>query len=135
MTKTLIGLGMTPEEAERFKNDQGLVLPEGKKSREFEVVNSTASALVDEVTRHFHYWDTRRNEQGERVTPVEKVLLVGGNANLRGLASYIAGKVQAKTERGNIWQHVASFEDYIPPIEKRESLQYATAVGLALRSF
>jgi Tfp pilus assembly PilM family ATPase len=58
---------------------------------------------------------------------------VGGSANLKGLADYIAGRAQAPCERGNVWRNVASFDEYIPPIDKRRSLQYATAIGLALR--
>jgi type IV pilus assembly protein PilM len=126
---------MTESEAEHFKNEKGLLAESGQKSPELEAVSGTASALVDEIARHFHYWDTRRNERGERVTPVGKVLLVGGNANLKGLPDYIAGRVKAPTERGQVWQHVAPFDTYIPPIESRSALQYATAIGLALRSF
>ena len=29
--------------------------------------------------------------------------------------------------------NVASFEDYVPEIERRDSLAYATVIGLALR--
>ena len=37
-------------------------------------------------------------------------------------------------EKKNVWENVFSFEDVIPPIEKRKSFAYATAVGLALRN-
>ena len=66
--------------------------------------------------------------------PVEKVFLLGGSANFKGLPEYIAGKVRAQTERPNVWQNAFSFDEYIPPIDYRTSLQYATAIGLALRS-
>lgn len=134
MTKALCEkLKITPQEAEAYRNEQGLNPDEGSKSPGLEAVMGTASALADEITRHYHYWDTRRNEHGERMTPVGQVILVGGSVNLRGLAEYIAGRVQAPVERGNIWRHVAPFEAYIPPIDRRHSMQYATAVGLALR--
>jgi type IV pilus assembly protein PilM len=134
MTSALMqSLSLTPEEAESFKNEHGLIPTEGKLVKGLEVVSGVASALADEVARHYHYWDTRRNEKGERMTPVGKVVLIGGSANLHGLPEYIAGRVHAPTEIGNVWQHVTKFEDYVPPIDKRESLQFATAVGLALR--
>ena len=69
------------------------------------------------------------------MSPVERVVLVGGNANLKGLTDYISGRIQARAERANVWQNVATFDEYIPPIAKQKSLQYATAVGLALREF
>ena len=135
MTRLLVEkMSLEPAAAEEFKNEKGLHAALGsEKSLEAEALLTTASALAEEVARHFHYWDTRRNEQGERVTPVGRVFLVGGSANLKGLPDYIAAKVQAPTTHPNVWQHVCSFDTYIPPIDRRESLQYATAIGLALR--
>ena len=127
-------MSLSPEQAQVFKNEQGLVPDAGPKSPGIEAVLSTASALADEITRHYHYWDTRRNEKGERMTPVGRVVLVGGSANLKGLPDYIAGRVQAPTSIANIWEHVFNFDEYIPPLDSRISLQYATAAGLALRS-
>lgn len=124
---------MSIEEAVRFKNTEGLHMP-SKNPAALEAISGAASALADEIARHFHYWDTRRDEKGERMTPVGKVVLVGGNANLAGLADYIAAKVQAPVELGSCWRNVASFDAYIPPIDRANSLQYATAIGLALRA-
>ncbi len=134
MTRSLIEKSaLTPEEAEVYKNEQGLIPDANTKSPGLEAVTGTAAALADEVARHHHYWDTRRNEHGERMTPVGRVMLVGGSSNLRGLDDYIAARVQAPTERGDVWRHVAPYDEYIPPIDRRHSLQFATAVGLALR--
>lgn len=127
-------LSLSPEETRIFKNEQGLLADAGPKSPEVEAIIGTASALADEITRHYHYWDTRRNEKGERMTPVGSVVLIGGGANLNGLPDYIAGRVQAPTSIADVWQHVCNFDEYIPPIDRRTSLQYATAVGLAMRS-
>ena len=126
-------LKLSPEDAEVFKNDQGLFAEGGTKAPGMEALIGTATALADEVARHYHYWDTRRNERGERMTPVEQVFLIGGSANLKGLGDYIAARVQAKTTRPDVWRNVCSFDDYIPPIDRRTSLQFATAIGLALR--
>jgi type IV pilus assembly protein PilM len=120
-------------EVEVFKNEQGLLPESSAKSSGADPVTPVASALADEVARHYHYWDTRRNERGERVTPVSHVLLVGGSANLKGLTDFIAARVQAPAEIGDVWRHVYDFDQSIPPISRRRSLQYATATGLALR--
>lgn len=135
ITKVLMEkLSMTAEEAEKFRNEKGLRADGGDKSDEAQAIVGTAAALADEVTRHFHYWDTRRNERGERMTPVGRVVLVGGSSNLNGLPDYLAGRVQAPTERANVWRHICDFDEYIPPIDNRRSLQFATAAGLALRT-
>lgn len=126
-------LSLTGDAIVTFKNEQGLLASGDAKSPGLEAIIGTASALAGEVLRHYNYWDTRRNEHGERVTPVGRVVLVGGSSNLRGLADYIAGRVQATVLLGDIWHRMFSFEDYIPPIDSRLSLEYATAAGLALR--
>lgn len=126
-------LALTPQKADLFKNEQGLSATGEEVKATVEAMTMTASALSDEIAKHFHYWDTRRDASGDRVTPVGRVLLVGGSANLAGLPAFIAGKVQAPVERGNVWNNVATFDSYIPPIDFRTSMQYATAIGLALR--
>lgn len=128
-------LSLPPEQVDAFKNEQGLLVEGGKSSPAVEIITATVSALADEVMRHYHYWDTRRNEHGERMTPVERVFLLGGSANLKGLGDYIAARVQVEVLRPSVWQNVADFDDYIPPIDRRTSLRYATSIGLALRNF
>lgn len=136
MSRSLMDkLAISAEDAHTFRNEQGLLAEGGQKAPGVEAIVGVASALSDEVARHYHYWDTRRNDQGERMTPVSRVALVGGSVNLRGLPDYIAGRVQAPTEIADVWQRVSDFDRYIPPIDRRTSFQYATAVGLALRSY
>ena len=126
------GTELPDAEIQRIRNDEGL-FASGEHAALRAEFEATALGLAGEVVRHFHFWDTRRDERGERVTPVGSVVLVGGSANMKGLADLISGKVQAPTTRGDVWRHVLSFEHQIPAIDKRTSLQYATAVGLALR--
>ncbi|MDO8576287.1 MAG: pilus assembly protein PilM [bacterium] len=136
ITKTVAEqLSLSPEETQKFKNEQGLFPDADAKPEGMEALVGTASALADEVARHYHYWDTRRNEKGERMTPVGRVVLVGGSANLKGLPDYLAGRVQAPTSVADVWRRVCNFDEYVPPVDSRDSLQYATAAGLALRSF
>jgi len=133
MTRVIVEkLGVDEHAADTFKNENGIA--PGGDLKVLEAISGTAAALADEITKHYQYWDTKRNEHGERVTPVERVILCGGSSNLKGLPEYIATRVHASTERANIWKNVCSFDDYIPPIERNYSLGYATAVGLALRS-
>lgn len=124
----------TQEDVTSFKNDKGLYAEDELKPDAAKKMINAAAALADEVARHYHYWDTRRDEKDVRTTLVERVILTGGSANLKGLDDFIAGKVQAETNRGNIWRHINDFDHYIPPIDMRTSMQYATAVGLALRA-
>ncbi len=126
--------GYSHEVAQKYWNTEGLIGASGGKSA-IEAILPTVSALADEIERHFRYWDSRRNEEGKRVTPVGKILLLGGSSNIRGLPEYIAGRVHAEVEYANVWRHICNTDTYIPEITRRDSLQFATAAGLALRDF
>lgn len=126
---------LSGQELTDFKNDVGLTADRHTNTAGFEAVIHAVSALSDEIARHYHFWDTRRDEHGDRVTPVSQVVLVGGSSNLKGLTDYIAGRVQAPTHRGDVWSNVAGLDTATVPIDRRTSLQYATAIGLALRAF
>jgi type IV pilus assembly protein PilM len=123
---------LSEEEIQHIRNDEGLFAT-GEHAALRTEFEATALGLAGEVVKHFHFWDTRRDEHGERVTPVGAVALVGGSANMKGLVDLISGKVQAPTTRPDIWRHILDFNETIPPIDKRTSLQYVTAAGLALR--
>ena len=125
-------LSLSPEAAQTFRNTQGLA-PAGPGKKPSEAMAGVASALADEIARFYQYWDTRRSDSGQRLTQVGEIVLVGGSANLRGLPGYVATRVQAPASLGSIWRHVCDTEEYIPPIDARASLQFATAAGLALR--
>lgn len=127
-------LGVKEEEAIAFKNEHGLVKAGPETEKGFIALEKIAASLAEEIARHYRFWDTRRNEGNVQTTPVERVFLVGGSANVKGLPEYVAGHVHAPTERPNVWRNVTSFDFYIPPIDQRTSFQYATAIGLALRS-
>jgi type IV pilus assembly protein PilM len=126
------GQHLSKEEMAHFKTNEGLE-GRGAAVAAREAIMPAVTALADEVARHYRYWDTRKNEQGERMTPVGKVILIGGNANLRGLAEFLTAKIQAEVTLAQTWRHAVDFDAYIPPIDRGTSLQFATTIGLALR--
>jgi|SRR3989344_418707 len=126
-------LSIPAADAERFCNEEGLMVATGR-SLGAEAIARVAVALTAEIKRHYRYWDTRRSEKGERRIGIDGVVLVGGSANLNGLPEYIAGHIHAPVELADIWHHICDFDHYIPPIDRKTSLQFATAAGLALRT-
>ncbi len=125
-------LSISEEEARTFKNEHGIVGAPDDKARL--ALERAAHDLANEIVKHYRFWDTRKDEHGGQSAPVERVHLLGGSANLKGFPEYIASMVHVPTERPNVWKNTFSFDDVIPPIDRRASLQYATAIGLALRS-
>lgn len=123
---------VSAEEAETIKNEKGFL--EGNENRElYEALMTTVSVLKDEVNNHIAYWGSPSEEAIPR-KPVDRLVLVGGNANLKGLPEYLSRALALPVRVGNVWENAFSFDEYVPPLDQQESLEYATTVGLALRS-
>ncbi|MBI2120030.1 MAG: pilus assembly protein PilM [Parcubacteria group bacterium] len=131
---TLIGktVSVSPEEAHALKekcyNDEPL--PESVKKG----IESFFSELADEANKHFIYWHTHKDKNGMTREKIEKVILSGTESALCGLPEYLAGELRVPIEMANTWVNVLSFTQHIPEIGFRESLRFATAIGLALGS-
>ncbi len=126
-------LGDVPEtELTKIKNTKGII-----HSKDNEAVATALETIVDnmvdELSVRMHYWHTRKIDRGER--QIKKILLCGGSSNLLGLSERLGEKLEIPTEHASVWQNAFSIDTYIPPITRRYSYGYATAIGLALRSF
>lgn len=119
-------------ELTRLKNELGLLRTEGGIDT-YGALLSPVTALKDELTMRINYWNLRGEHGGERA--IEKIILCGGSANLAGLPEYLGEELDIETERAQVWQNALSFQESIPPITRRYSYGYATAIGLALADF
>lgn len=126
-------LSVGPEQGTRLKNEVGL-LKGREDGRIFSAVLPVVSAIKDEAAKHLTYWRTYADQYNKPNREIEKIILCGGDSNLKGLVEYLSNALGLPVASGNPWLNVASFEDYIPEIEFREALMYATAIGLALRA-
>lgn len=127
-------------EAVRIKKEKGLVKSKGNE-RFFDSLLPVVSVIRDEISRHISYWNSQMEERGAPFSSKErekkriaKILLCGGDSNLKGLPEYLSYELKAPVELANPWVNICSFDEHIPEIELKESLTYTTALGLALRS-
>ncbi len=117
--------------AEEKKNATGFL--RGKDNADVvEAVVASISVLRDELLKNIDYWNNPADDELPR-TPVEKVIISGGNANVIGLAEYLADATRLTVVPAKVWQNAFSLDEYIPPMPAQHSLEYAPAIGLALR--
>lgn len=126
-------LKVSREEAERLKKEKGVV---GKKDNEelFLTMMSVVAVLKEEVRKHYLYWHTHKDPYGKKRPKVEKIILCGGDANLKGLPEYLSTDLNIEVGLANVIVNINSLSEYIPEMNFEDSLHYATAIGLALRS-
>ncbi len=122
---------ITFEEAEALKQEKGFIKGNGVV---FDALLSTMSVLRDEILRHSRYWKEHSMHDGYKGSTVERVILCGGNANVAGIPEYLSASLHIPVGRGDVWTNVRFPGAYVPVVPARESVQYVTALGLALRS-
>jgi type IV pilus assembly protein PilM len=122
---------VSEQEAEQIKNERGFLMNKENKDL-VESLMSTVSVVKDEVARHLSYWNTPHADEPPR-RAVKKIVVCGGNANLRGFPEYIEGATGVPVTIANAWANACSLDEYIPAMPFSASLEYATAIGLALR--
>ena len=125
-------LGDLPEsELTAIKNTQGLVRG-ANDTAAYDALITTMSAIKDEIAMRIQYWNNQ-DRSSERA--VQSMVLCGGSANLKGLPSYFTETLGIEARRAQVWQNAFDVSETVPPIDRRHSFGYATAIGLGLTSF
>ena len=121
------GMRIPFEEAERLKISEGIGSPV-KGDPLFRMVEPVLESLSVEMERSVEFYlNTLRYSAA-----VDRVILCGGGSNMRGLLPYLARKLGKPVEFGNPWVNLR-MGNSLPLINKKQSVQYSTALGLALR--
>lgn len=125
-------LGLSTKEAEEVMIVKGLVNTPDNKA--FSAMLPIVESLCLEIKKHLSYWDEHRSDVRVSTHHIDRVLLCGGNAPIKGLAQYLTAILALPVETGNVWTNIMSLDKEIPLIHYTESLKYPTAIGLAIRS-
>lgn len=126
------GLDVSFQEAERLKRDHGFRDTKANGGT-YKALAPLMESLRDTIKKHLMYWYMHTGGSGV-AQEVSHIVLVGGSANMTGVPEYLAAELETPIEKGNVWRNVLSFEERLPEVHAAESIEYATAVGLALRS-
>ena len=122
--------GDVPEsQLTKIKNSEGLIRG-ANNARTYEALLGTISVIKDEIITRMQYWHTRKSNGEAR--RIGSVILCGGSSNLKGLPDYLTDTLGVPSTRAQVWQHAFDPSEIVPPIDRRHSYGYATAIGLAL---
>lgn len=119
------------EEAEELKQEEGFVKNAHTRER-YTALTNAVSVFVDEINRRFGFWHTHSDEIGHKGNDIDKIILVGGNASVPGLADHIAESLDVPVEIGDVWTNAFDINEFVPELDFRHSLTYTSAIGLAL---
>ncbi len=122
---------ITVEQAIKMIQEKGFSRTESNNDFFLSLIN-VASALRDEIQRVYMYWLSHIDKNGKDTNAPFRVLLTGRDSSIIGFREYMALSLKVPVDLANVWVNVLSFDQEIPPIEHLDSLDYATAIGLAL---
>ena len=129
----MLNLKINRSQVEEAKRNIGLIKRKDNENL-FESIKSTISVIKNEAVKQAAYWMSH-NKDDKKKENISKIFLCGGESTLAGLTEFLSCELKMKVELGNPWVNVVSFEDYIPEIERLDSLAYSTVIGLALRQW
>jgi type IV pilus assembly protein PilM len=121
------GMGVSFEEAEKLKISYGIG-SDFKNDSLFKLQKPILENLVQEIERSIDFYLTGLKYSAS----IDKIILCGGGANTKGILPYLSKKLGREIETGNPWINVKLGKN-LPTIDRNQSLQYSTAIGLALK--
>jgi len=121
------GMNLSFDDAEKIKINNGIGDYE-KKDNLFRLSEPVLENFVQEISRSIDFFVAGLKYSNK----IDKVVICGGGANTKGLVEYLLQKVNHNIETGNPWINIKIGKN-IQSIDKKMSLQYSTAIGLALK--
>ncbi|MCA9330470.1 type IV pilus assembly protein PilM [Candidatus Saccharibacteria bacterium] len=119
-------LSITHKEAHLIKTRYGLGV--SKKQREItDALSPILQQLAKEVRRMARYYEERTNKDKK----IDQVVIMGGGANMPGLADWLTNTLRLPVRICDPWQDVKSVHKLQLPTNSEKSM-YATAFGMAL---
>ncbi len=128
-------LGMKFGQAEELKIKNGLM---GKKTKENDAaIRAMKASLFDFAEKIKKYISFYHGHSSHDYFPsddnIEKIILCGGGANLKGLSEFLLNELKIPVELGNPFTNIASGAAKKQPVAYQKVLSLTTALGLAIR--
>ena len=118
-------------EAEKLKIEKGIVQTDTANDL-FPIAFSSLAVLKDEVNKYYSYWNNRVEKESGKLEKISRIYFSGGGSALLGLGDFLTTYLEVPFQLANPWVNVIDIAYDVPLIHQRDSLKYATAIGLAL---
>jgi len=96
-----------------------------------EAMDPLLDALAEEIEKYSNFYHDHPSSERLPDGKIEKIVLCGGGANLRGLPEFLSKKLGIPVELGNPWLN--SLFRKTDNIINKDILSFTTAIGLSLR--
>lgn len=90
-----------------------------------------AATLKDTINRVIIYWFTSK-EKTDNPIKIENIILTGVNIDSPEFINFFESNLSVNVSVAQVWKNCFDIQEYIPSISKKDSLKYATCIGLSL---
>ena len=128
-------LSVSRAEADDLKVKYGLIGDKKSKQDASEAMSPILKNLVSQIKKYINFYhDHVLQGYFPSDGKIEKIILCGGGANLKGLTNFLYGELKIPVELGDPFLNpLLNKNKNKRPISHEKSLSFATAFGLALR--
>ena len=121
------------KQAEKLKISEGLI---GKK-QVFQAMMPFLTDFVQQAQTYLNYYHSHalKSKFLNYDQELERIVLCGGGANLKGFDDFLSSELKIAVELGNPWVNLLKdITEKAPKLPLSKALGYTTAIGLALRT-
>ncbi len=90
------------------------------------------SIVKDEVEKFIDYSKSKSGTESFLPEKIEKIILCGKSASLPGFATHLGQHIDIQVVFANVWTNVFNLDNRLPSIPFKNSLDFATPIGLAM---
>ncbi|MSR73363.1 hypothetical protein EXS61_02050 [Candidatus Parcubacteria bacterium] len=94
------------------------------------ITAETLPELTEEISKI--YWYAHGEKKEKNTVKINRILLCGEGASKEGLKEHIWSSLGIPVEVVNVWKNVFVLDEYVPDISYKDSLGFASVVGLSL---
>lgn len=95
------------------------------------ISKETGSAFRDNINKVIIYWFTSK-ELHVQNSKIENIILTGENIDSSDIINFLESNLPVNATFANVWTNCFDIHEYVPKISKKDSLKYATCIGLAM---
>ena len=121
------GMNIAFEEAEKIKISYGIG-DDFKNDTLFKSTQPVLENFAQEIERSIDFYLTGLKYSDS----IDKIVICGGGANTKGIVPYLSKKLGREIQLGNPWINMKLGKN-LPIIDKNQSLQFSTVIGLSLK--
>lgn len=121
------GMGISFEEAEKIKLASGI----GSAAKDdplFKSVKPVLDGLISELEKSTDFYLSGLHYSSS----IDQFIICGGGANASGIIPYLSKRMGKEIKLGDPWVNIHLGKN-LPLIDRKKSVQYSTAIGLALK--